>query len=99
MNTHLLPGAFGKRALRDDLLPGQIKMPVTFLYGGGSDWMDYNHGQDVVDRLKTTQYASLRKVPLAGHQVFMDNAAAFNTMLIDAITDGLELRSFRTEAY
>ncbi|EQC36828.1 hypothetical protein SDRG_05660 [Saprolegnia diclina VS20] len=97
MNTHLLPGAFGKRALRDALLPGQIKMPVTFLYGGGSDWMDFNHGQDVVDRLKSTQYASLRKVPLAGHQVFMDNAAAFNSMLIDAITDGLELRSFRTE--
>ncbi|OQR98972.1 serine protease family S33 [Achlya hypogyna] len=96
MNTHLLPGAYGKRALRDKLLPGQVKMPVTFIYGGGSDWMDFNHGQDVVDRLKATQYASLRKVPLAGHQVFMDNSAAFNAVLIEAITDGLQLEPFRT---
>lgn len=31
------------------------------------------------------QRVQVLKVPLAGHQVFMDNVEAFNTMLTDAL--------------
>ncbi|OQR95690.1 serine protease family S33 [Thraustotheca clavata] len=88
IHTHLLPGAYGIKPLRDDLLPNQIQMPVTFIYGGGSDWMNFEYGQEVVDRLSPTQYATLKKVPYAGHQVFMDNSADFNSILIESITLG-----------
>ncbi|OQR81789.1 hypothetical protein THRCLA_23297 [Thraustotheca clavata] len=53
--------------------------------------MDSEDGQKVVDWLRPYQYAALRKVPGAGHQVFMDNSAAFNSILIDSITLGMQL--------
>lgn len=57
------------------------------MYGGGSDWMDANHGEAVVRRLEKTHYAAFRLVPLAGHQVFMDNPTDFNRMVIEAVHD------------
>lgn len=58
---------------------------MTFLYGGGSDWMNHEHGQKVVQKLKRSQYASFRRVTLSGHQVFLDNPTAFNRELLQAI--------------
>lgn len=56
------------------------------MYGGGSDWMNSEHGEAVVRSLeKTHSYAAFRLVPLAGHQVFMDNPTDFNRMVIDAV--------------
>jgi pimeloyl-ACP methyl ester carboxylesterase len=57
------------------------------MYGGGSDWMNSEFGEAVVRRLEKTQYAVFRLVPLAGHQVFMDNPSDFNQMLVQAVRD------------
>lgn len=69
------------------LAPGKSCVPVTFLYGGGSDWMNSEHGQEVVQKLERSQYASFRRVALSGHQVFLDNPAEFNRELLQAICD------------
>lgn len=59
---------------------------MTFLYGGGSDWMNSEYGHAVVQRLQRSQhYAAFHLVPLAGHQVFMDNPGGFNQMVIEAV--------------
>ncbi|KAJ8566817.1 hypothetical protein ON010_g6303 [Phytophthora cinnamomi] len=47
MHSHLLPGAFAKRPLCEMLTPENIKTPITFLYGGGPDWMSSSHGENV----------------------------------------------------
>ena len=69
------------------LAPEKVKFPVTFLYGGGSDWMNADYGHQVVHQLQTKRYAALRLVPLAGHQVFMDNPTEFNRVLIEAVLE------------
>lgn len=66
-------------------MPGKIKVPLTIMYGGGSDWMNFEYGQAVIKRLESSHYAKFRFVPLSGHQVFMDNPADFNSVLIDAV--------------
>uniref|UniRef100_K3WZ18 AB hydrolase-1 domain-containing protein n=1 Tax=Globisporangium ultimum (strain ATCC 200006 / CBS 805.95 / DAOM BR144) TaxID=431595 RepID=K3WZ18_GLOUD len=85
--THLHPGASARTTpLSDLLVPGKASVPVTFLYGDvGVDWMNHEHGEAVVRQLEKAQYAMLRCVPLAGHQVFMDNPKGFNRALVQAI--------------
>ncbi|DAZ93212.1 TPA: hypothetical protein N0F65_001564 [Lagenidium giganteum] len=84
--THLHPGASARTTPLCELLaPGRAQVPVTFLYGGGSDWMDADHGEAVVRRLEKQHYAAFRLVPLAGHQVFMDNPTDFNHIVIEAV--------------
>ncbi|RLN87424.1 hypothetical protein BBJ28_00015979, partial [Nothophytophthora sp. Chile5] len=75
--------------LCDVLVPEKWAVPVTFLYGGGPDWMPKEPGEAVVQRLQTSKshYASLRIVPLSGHQVFMDNPSAFNRAVAEAVWD------------
>uniref|UniRef100_K3WBF1 AB hydrolase-1 domain-containing protein n=1 Tax=Globisporangium ultimum (strain ATCC 200006 / CBS 805.95 / DAOM BR144) TaxID=431595 RepID=K3WBF1_GLOUD len=85
MHTHLLPGVFARKPLCEMLTPATIKVPITFMYGGGPDWMDSSHGEKVAESFVNHQRVQVLKVPLAGHQVFMDNVDAFNTMLIDAL--------------
>ncbi|DBA04440.1 TPA: hypothetical protein N0F65_010036 [Lagenidium giganteum] len=86
MMTHLAPGALARRPLIDMLLPERVKMPVTFIYGGESDWMDYRHGLRVVKNLvDENKQASLHLVPYSGHQVFLDNPAVFNRTVIEAL--------------
>lgn len=41
LKTHLAPGGYGIRPLIDMLEPDRLSMPLTFIYGGESDWMDY----------------------------------------------------------
>ncbi|KAF1316485.1 hypothetical protein FI667_g15377, partial [Globisporangium splendens] len=88
-HTHLHPGASARtRALSELLVLGKASVSVTFLYGdAGVDWMNHEHGEAVVRQLEKSQYVVLRRVPLAGHQVFMDNPKGFNRALLQAIND------------
>ncbi|KAF1315970.1 Serine protease family s33, partial [Globisporangium splendens] len=88
-HTHLHPGASARtKPLSELLVPGKASVSVTFLYGdAGVDWMNHEHGEAVVRQLEKSQYAVLRRVPLAGHQVFMDNPKGFNHALLQAIND------------
>ncbi|KAJ0409610.1 hypothetical protein P43SY_008482 [Pythium insidiosum] len=84
--THLHPGAAAqRRPLNEVLAPAKLRVPLSFLYGGGGDWMPSEHGEALVRQLQNSHYATLRLVPSAGHQVFMDNPSDFNQMLIDAV--------------
>ncbi|RLN58421.1 hypothetical protein BBJ28_00007448 [Nothophytophthora sp. Chile5] len=85
MHSHLLPGAFAKRPLCEMLTPETIQIPITFLYGGGSDWMDSSHGDKLAEAFAGKQSVKVLLVPGAGHQVFMDNASAFNQLLLGAL--------------
>ncbi|CAI5716072.1 unnamed protein product [Peronospora destructor] len=86
--THLHPGAtVRRRALDEILIPEKLQVPLTIMYGGGMDWMNSEHGAAVVRSLEKTHYAVFRLVPLSGHQVFMDNPAAFNQVLVTAVRD------------
>lgn len=85
MHTHLLPGAFAKRPLCDLLTRDRVKFPISFMYGGGPDWMDAAHGQKVVDQLKDTNDVDIWIVPDAGHQLFLDNPEDFNRMITETI--------------
>ncbi|KAG2761762.1 hypothetical protein PC129_g3173 [Phytophthora cactorum] len=87
--THLHPGAAARGTpLSEIIVPEKWALPVTFVYGGGPDWMPKEHGEAVVERLQNAnRYASFRVVPLSGHQVFMDNPSAFNRVLIAAVQD------------
>jgi abhydrolase domain-containing protein 5 len=86
--THLHPGALAqRRPLEDIFKPHRTSVPLTFLFGGGGDWMPSERAQAIVRSVEKTQYAVFRLVPIAGHQVFMDNPSDFNQMVIDAIHD------------
>ncbi|KAG6582815.1 putative serine protease family S33 [Phytophthora cinnamomi] len=89
VHTHLHPGAAARGTpLSEIIVPEKWSLPVTFIYGGGPDWMPKEHGEAVVDRLQNSDcYSSFRVVPLSGHQVFMDNPSAFNRVLIAAVRD------------
>ncbi|ETK76619.1 hypothetical protein L915_17017 [Phytophthora nicotianae] len=89
VHTHLHPGAAARgKPLSEIIVPEKWTLPVTFMYGGGPDWMPKEHGEAVVERLQNAnRYASFRVVPLSGHQVFMDNPSAFNRVLIAAVHD------------
>ena len=49
--------------------------------------MDYRHGLKVVKQLieEDDQKAELHLVPYSGHQVFLDNPAHFNEMLVRSL--------------
>ncbi|TMW55089.1 hypothetical protein Poli38472_013851 [Pythium oligandrum] len=85
MHTHLHPGVFAKKPLCVMLTPETIKVPITFMYGGGPDWMESSHGEELAKKFDGHQRVQVFKVPLAGHQVFMDNVDVFNTILLDAL--------------
>ncbi|KAE9038169.1 hypothetical protein PR002_g6167 [Phytophthora rubi] len=89
VHTHLHPGAAARGTpLSEIIVPEKWSLPVTFIYGGGPDWMPKEHGEAVVERLQKSEcYSSFRVVPLSGHQVFMDNPRAFNRVLIAAVRD------------
>lgn len=86
MTTHLAPFAYARRPLIDMLLPDRVQMPVTFIYGGEYDWMDYRHGLQVVQRLTSAEKrAQLIRIPRSGHQVFIDNPEDFNHSVVKAL--------------
>lgn len=76
------------KPLSEIIIPEKWTLPVTFVYGGGPDWMPKEHGEAVVERLKNAdRYGSFRVIPLSGHQVFMDNPSEFSRVLISAVRD------------
>jgi abhydrolase domain-containing protein 5 len=86
MSTHLAPMAYARRPLIDVLVPDNMKMPVTFIYGGESDWMDYRQGLKVVEKLRSAgQHADLHLIPYSGHQVFLDNPTDFNKAVVASL--------------
>ncbi|KAG7399465.1 Alpha/beta hydrolase domain-containing protein 4 [Phytophthora boehmeriae] len=90
VHTHLHPGAAARGTpLSDIVVPEKWTLPVTFVYGGGPDWMPKEHGEAVVERLQKAgkSYVSFRIVPLSGHQVFMDNPSGFNSVITEAVLD------------
>lgn len=88
MSTHLAPGAYAVRPLIDMLEPERLPMPLTFIYGGESDWMDYRLGLQVVDRFRAKgKRADLHLVPHSGHQVFIDNPTDFNRILEQSLLE------------
>ncbi|GLD99988.1 hypothetical protein PINS_up008716 [Pythium insidiosum] len=88
MTTHLGPIAQARRPLIDVLVPENVKMPITFIYGGHNDWMDFRNGQKVVDRLRSAGLrAFFHLVPHAGHQVFFDNPTAFNHAVVQSLRE------------
>jgi len=88
MHSHLLPGAYAKRPLCEMLTPENMPVPITFLYGGGPDWMSSSHGEKVAKAFTGKQSVEVVLVPGAGHQLFMDNAPAFNELLVAALARG-----------
>ncbi|KAI9995843.1 hypothetical protein PInf_012911 [Phytophthora infestans] len=82
MHSHLLPGVYAKRPLCEMLTPENIQIPVTFLYGGGPDWMSSSHGKKVAETLDGVKVVL---IPGAGHQLFMDNAPAYNEAVLAAL--------------
>lgn len=54
-------------------------MPLTFLYGGDTDWMNSDNGRKVVARLKTEgkEDADVIILPDAGHQVVLEDPEGF----------------------
>lgn len=86
MPTCCRQGVFARKPLCEILTPSSIKIPITFIYGGGPDWMDRTHGDELAAKFKGHQRVKVLAVPLAGHQVFMDNALAFNRMLVNTLT-------------
>ncbi|KAF4318701.1 hypothetical protein JM18_006547 [Phytophthora kernoviae] len=85
MHSHLLPGVYAKKPLCVMLTPETIKVPITFMYGGGPDWMTASHGEKLAETFAGKQSVEVVIVPGAGHQVFMDNAPAFNELLLSAL--------------
>ncbi|RLN49075.1 hypothetical protein BBJ29_006865 [Phytophthora kernoviae] len=85
MHSHLLPGVYAKKPLCVMLTPETIKVPITFMYGGSPDWMTASHGEKLAETFAGKQSVEVVIVPGAGHQVFMDNAPAFNELLLSAL--------------
>ena len=62
--------------------------PVTFLYGGGHDWMDFRVGRRIVSAIsRVGGHAWFGIVGrTAGHVVFMDDPETFNDHILKSIT-------------
>eukprot|EP00658_Telonema_sp_P-2_P018926 TRINITY_DN17408_c0_g2_i4.p1 TRINITY_DN17408_c0_g2~~TRINITY_DN17408_c0_g2_i4.p1 ORF type:complete len:180 (-),score=31.86 TRINITY_DN17408_c0_g2_i4:346-885(-) len=94
LNGVLQPGgadgqewASARLPLEDRLVPGSVPCPLTFIYGDPSvDWMDSNKGGRIVGRLREAGHAAnLMQVDGAGHQLFIEEPAEFNRLLIQAL--------------
>ncbi|CAK4817114.1 unnamed protein product [Aphanomyces euteiches] len=78
------PRAYAKRPLKHMLVPDEVKMPISFIYGeDGNDWMNSAHAAKIIPGLP--QHTVLHKIPSAGHQVFMDNPQEFNDRMVESI--------------
>lgn len=62
-------------------------MPVTFLYGGDTDWMNSGHGRRVVTRLRAEGKgdADIIIIPDAGHQVVLEDPKGFVSGVFTAL--------------
>ena len=97
LNGVLQFGAHPRIPLATRLAPETVKdMCVTFLFGGGPDWMDEQVGQGIVTTLNDAGgHGDLFLVGNAGHQLFAEEASKFNEALLEAAEDAQEWRANR----
>ncbi|KAJ2933657.1 hypothetical protein H1R20_g3423, partial [Candolleomyces eurysporus] len=80
--SHLLePGAHARMPLVDRV--GELKIPVTFVYGD-HDWMDPLGGMQSVEQLRQAGNGEGKMyiVNNAGHHLYLDNPEAVNALLV-----------------
>lgn len=73
----LSPGAWAREPLHEKL--PKITMPTIFVYGE-NDWMDRKHAEDAVSGM--TVETKIISVPMAGHNLNVDNATFLNDLLV-----------------
>lgn len=76
LGTLMRPGAWAKEPLHDRLQ--ELEMPVAFIYGS-DDWMDYRHAQEAAAQIKVP--VKIIRVPNSGHQLYLENPVAFNSVV------------------
>ncbi|KAF9936977.1 hypothetical protein BGZ65_001907, partial [Modicella reniformis] len=81
LSTILAPGAYARWPLMDRLK--DLKMPTVFLYGE-SDWMDYRAAEKA--RKTMSVPTALKRIPNAGHHLYLDNPPAFDKAIFQVIT-------------
>ena len=66
-----------------DTAAGATPIPVTFIYGGPSDWMDSVHAVPVVAAIKAAGgLATIEILPTSGHHVMLDDPVGFNAAVL-----------------
>lgn len=81
LNAILLPGAWAKQPWSDRW--DKIRVPTTFLYGE-QDWMDYRAALALKEQYSDF-IRDIRRVPLAGHYLFLENPQGFHQQLLEAL--------------
>jgi cardiolipin-specific phospholipase len=88
ISSLLRPGAWAYNpfSLRFPKWTSSTFPDTVFLYGD-IDWMDYRHAERAKDNLPQDLKSkiTIRRVPNAGHQVFLDSPDAFVQMVVPAI--------------
>ncbi|KAJ2367391.1 hypothetical protein H4S01_002185 [Coemansia sp. RSA 2610] len=75
----LRPGAFARRPLVNRL--HALAVPTVFMYGA-NDWVDFTGGEQVIRRITANVDTRLFRIPRAGHNLHLENAADFNRVLV-----------------
>ncbi|GJQ14179.1 hypothetical protein GpartN1_g5970.t1 [Galdieria partita] len=81
LNAILLPGAWAKEPLCDRW--DKVRVPTTFVYGE-QDWMDYRAALALKQEYKSF-IKDIRRVPLAGHYLFLENPQDFHQQLLESL--------------
>jgi len=95
LNLLLKPGAHAYDPLLPRLKKG-LKLGVSLIYGA-YDWMEVGAGRELVDSVLDvgSHFAELIVIPEAGHQMYLENAEAFNdafTNIIKKVEALMEMR-------
>ncbi|KAJ7133960.1 alpha/beta-hydrolase [Mycena crocata] len=80
--AHLIPlSSYARMPLIDRM--AALKIPITFVYGD-RDWMDAEGGAQCIENLRKAGNTEARSVIVenAGHQVYFDNPAAVNELVV-----------------
>lgn len=78
LNVMLRPGVYARGTpLCERIVPSDTvyrALPISFVYGGGRDWMSYAHGGDVVKVMKAggARSIALYNVSGGGHQLHLN---------------------------
>lgn len=79
LSTILESGAWARRPLCWRL--PKLKRPTVFLYGD-RDWMDWQSGENT--RKDMSVWTDLKRIPQAGHHIYLDNPDACNEAILEA---------------
>lgn len=81
LGTLMRPGAWAKEPLHGRL--ADLSMPVTFIYGS-DDWMDHRYAEEASKSM--TVPVKIIRIPETGHQLYLEQPAAFNATIIAECT-------------